>query len=193
LTKIIYLLFNYGVGAKELEFFPYKCPHCSAVRNATEVANELPPEVLLRRTRPLVGSLRRKRRAGPGRPSMPRCPGCSHEMPTDDLKKHRIDCVRAELQRLTGTRIQLEPKDPDPYPTFYMHQVGDYEVQFQKGSNHDIVTVDLRKIAEITADGDNTCYIRVLGRVVWLEDIKRWRFAPTAIGRPPLERTQRAN
>src|ERR1700733_3983652 len=52
IDKIIYLLFNYGVGTKELEFFPYKCPHCSAVRNATEVANELPPEVLLRRTRP---------------------------------------------------------------------------------------------------------------------------------------------
>jgi len=179
--------------ARKLEYFPYQCPHCSTVRNAADVAKELPAEVLLRRTRPLVGSFRRKRLAGPGRPRTSRCPGCSQEMPADNLRTHRIPCVRAELERLRGIQIQLEPKDPDPHPTFYMHSVGESEVEFQKGSNHDIVTVDLRKIAEITTDGDKTCYIRVLGRVAWLDDIKRWRFAPTAIGRPSLERTPSAS
>jgi hypothetical protein len=114
-------------------------------------------------------------------------------MPMNNLREHRIPCVRAELERLKGMQIQLEPKDPDPHPTFFMHSVGESEVEFQKGSNHDIVTVDLRKIAEITTDGDKTCYIRVLGRVAWLDDVKRWRFAPTAIGRPSLERTSSAN
>jgi hypothetical protein len=67
--------------------------------------------------------------------------------------------------------------------------VGETEVGFQKGSNHDLVTVDLRKIADIS-QADQQAYIRVLGRVVWHEDIKRWRFAPTgAVGRPPLEQT----
>jgi len=112
-------------------------------------------------------------------------------MPTADLRDRRIPCVRDELQKLRGKQIQLSPKDPDPYPTFYLHYVGEAEVEFEKGSNKDIIAVDLRKIAEIhTSEANRAADIRVLGRVVWHEDIKRWRFAPTgAVGRPPLERT----
>ena len=175
------------------EYFTYTCPNCSSVRNAAEVAKELPPEVLLPLTRPLIGRLRRKRLAGPGRPSLARCPGCSQEMSTADLKDHRIDCVRRELKKHMGHPFQLSPKDPDPYPDFYIHHLSDdaTEVEFHKGSNHDVVTIDLRKVADITAikQGKTMTYIRVLGRVAWHPEIGgtgRWRFEPTAVGRPPL-------
>jgi hypothetical protein len=168
---------------RKLEYFPYRCPHCATVRNAAHVAAELDDRVFTmeaarRNTR------RQIRHAGPGRPKLARCPGCSQEMSSTDLRDHRIPCVRDELQKLRGVAIQLSPKDPDPYPDFYLHHVREAEVEFQKGSNHDVVTVDMRKIAEIIK-ADQPAYIRVLGRVVWREDIKRWRFAPTAaIGRP---------
>jgi hypothetical protein len=171
----------------KFEFFHYKCPHCSNVRNAVEVAAELPDEVL-RLVSGRRNALRRhKRGAGTGRPTLARCPGCSREMSASELRDHRVPCVREELQKLRGMAIQLAPKDPDPYPNFYLNQLHDAEVKFQKGSNHDIVTVDLRKIAEITINKtERVASIRVLGRVVWHDDIKRWRFAPTAaIGRPP--------
>src|SRR5580704_1021652 len=134
------------------EYFIYTCPECSAVRNAAEVVKELPPEVLVHRTRPLIGALRRNHLRGPGRPSLSRCPGCSQEMSANDLRDHRISCVRDELKRLAGTRFRLDPKDPDPYPHCHIHHLADNatEVEFHKGSNGDVVTVDLRKVAEIT-------------------------------------------
>ena len=103
------------------------------------------------------------------------------------MREHRIPCVREELQRLQGMVIQLSPKDPDPYPDFYISRVDETEVTFLKGSNNDNVTVDLRKIAEITRSlPEKRGYVRVLGRIVWHSDIKRWRFEPTApVGRPP--------
>lgn len=186
LTKYILLLFNLSMGA-EPEYFIYKCPHCSNMRNAAEVASELPDAVLR-----LVAGRRNARRrqvrlAGPGRPTLARCPGCSLEMSSTDLKEHRLPCLREELQKLRGMAIQLSPKDPDPYPNFYINFIHENDVEFRKGSNNDCVSVDLRKIAEITTSrADQTAYIRVLGRVVWHDDIKRWRFAPTgAVGRPP--------
>lgn len=168
------------------EYFTYTCPSCNHVRNASDVVKELPREVLLVRTRPLIGALRRKRLAGPGRPIQSRCPGCSQEMSTDKLKDHRIPCVRAELEKLRRWPIQLSPKDPpDPHPTFYIHHVADSEVEFKKASNHDLVTIGLRNIAEIVVRKDEEmAYIRVLGKVKWHDDIKRWRFQPSAIGRP---------
>ncbi len=104
-----------------------------------------------------------------------------------ELREHRITCVRKELEKLRGTPIQLSPKDPDPYPNFYLTGVSDDQVEFRKGSNGDSVDLDLRKIAEITVSrADKLAHVRVLGRIVWQEDIKRWRFAPTGpIGRPP--------
>jgi len=168
-----------------MEFFPYKCPHCSTVRNAADVAGELPDEIL-RLVAARRNAFRRQRRvAGPGRPTLARCPACSQEMSAAELRGHRIPCVRSELEKLCGTPIHLAPKDPDPYPSFYINHIYDGEVEFLKGSNKDCVKVDLRKIAEITV-ADGLAYIRVLGRIVWRDDIKRWRFAPTAaIGRPP--------
>lgn len=87
--------------------------------------------------------------------------------------------------------IRLAPKDPDPYPDFYIHTLDERDAGFQKGSNHDLVRVDLRKIADITVNrDDNMAHIRLLGRVQWHHDIKRWRFAPTGtVGRPPSKRT----
>jgi hypothetical protein len=110
-------------------------------------------------------------------------------MSAADMREHRVPCVRGELKKLIGTPFQLSPKDPDPYPDFYIPVLRDDDtvVEFHKGSNRDVVTIDLRKIAEITTtnEGKPMTYIRVLGRIVWQDDIKRWRFAPTGeVGRP---------
>lgn len=168
------------------EYFQYKCPHCSNIRNAAEVAAELPGEVLRLASARLNARNRHTFTAGPGRPTTARCPGCSQEMSYADLRAHRVPCVRQELEKLRGMPIQLLPKDPDPYPNFHIGSVTEAEVEFRKGSNGDCVALDLRKIAEITVSpADKLAYIRVLGRIVWREDIKRWRFAPTAeVGRP---------
>jgi len=111
-------------------------------------------------------------------------------MSSAELREHRLPCVRDQLQELQGVAIQLSPKDPDPYPNFHINHLYEDEVKFQKNSNDDFVTVDLRKIAEIAVSrADRTAYIRVLGRIIWRDDIKRWRFAPTgAVGRPPTPR-----
>jgi hypothetical protein len=111
-------------------------------------------------------------------------------MSAADMREHRIRCVRGELEKLRGMPVLLTPKDPDPYQNFYLHHVNEAEVAFEKGSNSDLVTVDLRKIAAVS-QADKVGYVRVLGRVNWHDDIKRWRFAPTgAIGRPPLAQTR---
>jgi hypothetical protein len=110
-------------------------------------------------------------------------------MSATEMREHRIPCVRNELKRLIGKPFQLSPKEPDPYPDFYIHNLSDdaAEAEFHKGSNGDVVTIDLRKIAEITTanPGKPMAYVRVRGRIVWHDDIKRWRFAPTGeVGRP---------
>jgi hypothetical protein len=172
-----------------LEYFPYTCPHCSNVRNAADVAAELPDAVLKLVAGRRNALLRRTRGAGTGRPILARCPGCSQEMSAADMRDHRIPCIRSELTKLIGTTFQLSPKDPDPYPDFHIQVLrdDDTEVEFHKGSNGDVVTIDLRKIAEITTtnEGKPMAFVRVLGRIVWHDDIKRWRFAPTGeVGRP---------
>jgi hypothetical protein len=170
----------------QFEYFPYTCPHCSDVRNASDVAAELPTEVLRAAVARVNARSRITLGTGPGRPAFARCPGCSLEMSYEELREHRIDCVRRAFEKIRGMRIRLAPKDPDPYPDFYFENISDSEVQFSKGSNGDRVTVDLRKVSEIvTSEADKCANIRLLGRVVWREDIKRWRFAPTAaVGRP---------
>lgn len=87
--------------------------------------------------------------------------------------------------------IQLTPKEPDPYPNFHINFIDDGQVEFQKGSNDDLVAVDLRKIAEISVSrAERIAYIRVLGRVTWDDERKRWSFVPTGtVGRPPMVRT----
>ncbi len=166
------------------EYFVYKCPHCSQERNAVEVAEGLPVEVLRLVTARRNGRLRKNRSVAGGRPSLARCPGCAQQMSAMEMREHRLPCVRKELNELRGVALQLTPKDPDPFPYFYVHHIDEANVEFKKGSNGDIVTVDLRKIAEIDTEG----FIRVLGRIGWHDDIKRWRFGPTAsIGRPRID------
>lgn len=166
------------------EEFVYKCPHCAKERNAIDVAADLDVTILRSAVARRNSLTRRNRAAGLGRPMLVRCPGCSQEMSSSDLRDHRVKCVRNELEKLRGLPILLSPKDPDPYPNFYVHDLADTEVEFLKGSNHDLVTVDLRKIAEISKV-DRVGHVRVLGRIVWHADIKRWRFAPTGpVGRP---------
>jgi len=82
--------------------------------------------------------------------------------------------------------IQLSPKDPDPYPNFRINRVQDAVVEFLKSSNQNLVTIDLRKIAEITVNqAEQLAYIRVLGRIAWHADIEGWKFEPTGpVGRP---------
>jgi len=152
---------------------------------------ELNPEVL-RLAAARWNARRQTAHPGGGRPTLARCPGCSQEMSAAELREHRMPCVRSQLKKLHGMEIQLSPKDPDPYPTFYLNHIYDGEVEFIKRSNHDCVTVDLRKIADITiAPTERTAHIRVLGRIVWHDDLKRWRFAPTApVGRPPKKELQ---
>jgi uncharacterized protein (UPF0212 family) len=177
---------------QDSEYFTHTCPHCGTERNAAHVAAELPDRVLAmetarrnaRRPRQVRRKVTVRRR---GRPALVRCPGCSQEMSSAVLRDHRISCVLAELQKVLALSIDLTPKDPDPYPAFAIAHINETTVEFRKKSNDDHITVDLRKIADITINQqDRLAYIRLLGRVVWREDIKRWRFEPTApIGRPP--------
>ncbi len=86
-----------------------------------------------------------------------------------------------------GRKFRLSPKDPDPYPNFFILRVDETGVDFQKGSSHHLVRVDLRKISEITdSREDQLAHIRVLGRIVLSKDVRpQWRFVPTgAVGRP---------
>jgi hypothetical protein len=173
---------------EDTEIFLYTCPHCRRVRNASEVASALPLEVL-RSTVARLNSLdRRTSRPGTGRPNKGRCPGCSKEMSHSRLRVHRNWCVRERLKMLLGRPVLLSPKDSDPNPNFYIVNIGEAEVKFQKGSNDDQVVVGLHKIANISESRtDTTVQIRLRGRVHWWEHIKRWRFVPTApVGRPRM-------
>jgi hypothetical protein len=110
-------------------------------------------------------------------------------MSSAELRDHRVPCVRQELQKLIGKEFHLTPKDPDPHPVFSLNYLGenDTSVQFEKRSNKSHITVDLRKISEITVRQDGLSVdVRLLGRVIWHADTTIWEFAPTAaVGRPP--------
>jgi hypothetical protein len=110
-------------------------------------------------------------------------------MSTAEIRDHRVDCVRkrfAELQN-KGSRIHLQPKDPDPYPDFKIANIEKDEVRFQKMSSGQYLDIELRKIAEITAGGtDRMISVRLLGQVIWDDSTRRpeWRFVSSRIGRP---------
>jgi hypothetical protein len=110
-------------------------------------------------------------------------------MSAAELRDHRVPCIRQELKKLIGKEFLLSPKDPDPYPTFYIHHIAEdaTKVEFHKGSNGSVITVDLRKISEITQRQDGRSVdLRLLGRVIWHADTTTWEFAATAaVGRPP--------
>lgn len=177
------------------QFFSYKCPHCSHESNAAEVAAKLPDEILRLAAARRNSRLRKVRSVGGGRPTLARCPGCSQEMTAIEMRDHRIPCVRGELKKLIGSEILLTPKDPDPYPIFYIQSLSDdaTHVAFYKGSNRSVITVDLRKISGIIASEDRkSARVRLLGRVVWYPDLipsrAHWAFEPTGtLGRPPRE------
>ena len=171
------------------QYFRYTCPHCQKETNATQVAASLPDEVLLTETARRNGR-KQTPHAGPGRPTVVRCPGCEEEMTTAELLEHRVPCLRDRLKKLPYRNIQLHPKDPDPYPNFSVTSVSETEVEFEKLSSDQHLKIELRKIAEVTVDSQQECvYIRVLGRVIWDESIQHWRFVPTRIGRPAILQT----
>jgi len=168
------------------QFFPYKCPNCQAEMNAAHVAAALPDAVLVAETARRNGR-RQTPHAGPGRPTVVRCPGCEERMTTAELRGHRVPCVRDRLNELQrrNQKIRLSPKDPDPYPPFAIREVSDEEVRFQKLSSGQYLAVELRKVAEIILNPqEQIADIRLLGRVMWDDSIQRWRSVPTLIGRP---------
>jgi hypothetical protein len=104
-----------------------------------------------------------------------------------ELREHRLGCVCRRLNELVlqNLNIRLQPKDPDPYPNFRIQKVSENEVEFHKLSSGQYLTVETRKIADITVSADERiAYLRLLGRVCWEQDIQRWRFKATLVGRP---------
>ena len=98
-------------------------------------------------------------------------------MSSAELRDHRIDCVRKRLNSLLGFTIHLSPKDPDPYRDFMIETVGQDDVVFQKLSSSQRLSIELRKVAEITLDKHKKiAAIRLLGRVAW--DGTRWLLVP---------------
>ena len=168
----------------ESETFQYTCPHCHHETNAAAVAANLPREVLLAAAASHIARSQTPH-AGPGRPKFLRCPGCDELMSTVELKDHRVPCLHEHLSKLSRRHIRLTPKDPDPYPDFFLSRVDEAKAYFEKLSSGQQLVIDLSKIAELTFDAtrDRT-YIRVLGRVGWDEPAKLWRFLPSRIGRP---------
>jgi hypothetical protein len=163
----------------------YKCPSCSKERNAVEVAEGLPDEVLRLVTARRNAHLRKNRSVAGGRPALARCPGCDLKMATVDLREHRLPCIRQRLDKLQHHEVRLIPKDPDPYPNFSIKKVLENEVVFKKLSSSQHLTIELQKVAEITPiDTQGLSYIRLLGSVRWKDDLKEWQFLPTRIGRP---------
>lgn len=127
--------------------------------------------------------------AGPGRPTLSRCPGCDQEMPIAKLRDHRMPCIRERIESMRYQQVQLFPKDPDPYPNFMVKRVDDSGVEFEKLSSKQSLRIELRKIAEIVAGSDDRpTYIRVLGRVHWDGLSTTWQFIPSRLGRPPMVR-----
>jgi len=172
----------------EDQCFYYTCPSCNAGLKASDVAATLPDEIISLENARRMGR-NQTPHAGPGRPTLARCPGCDSQMSAADLIGHRVSCVRQRLENLRkqGVRVRLRPKDPDPYPDFMITALGDETIEFEKLSSDQRLTIELRKIAEITVD-QQLLSIRLLGRVRWVErGIPRpeWQFAPSQrVGRP---------
>jgi hypothetical protein len=109
-------------------------------------------------------------------------------MSTAELREHRVPCLHERLSKLTRRHIRLTPKDPDPYPDFFLSRVDETRAYFEKLSSHQQLIINLSKIAELTSDStQDRTFIRVLGRVAWDDGAKLWRFMPSRIVRPPGE------
>ena len=160
------------------QFFTIDCPHCGEKMNAAHVAQMLPPEVFAVELASRNGK-RQTRHAGPGRPSVVRCPGCDIKMPTAELREHRLPCLRDRLNTLQFRHVRLYPKDPDPYPDFFLQRVSEDKADFEKLSSSQYLSIELQKISEISINArEQRTYIRVLGRVSWDGTRKQWNFLP---------------
>jgi len=170
---------------KEEQCFLFTCALCKGQTNEAHVAAALQDEVLIAETARRIGR-KQTPHAGPGRPTLVRCPGCDIEMSAQELRDHRIPCVRERLNKLKYKKFQLYPKDPDPHPLFMLTGVTEDQADFEKITSGHTLTVELRKIAEIFAgQSEDANYIRVLGRVAWNHDRMLWTFMPSRLGRPP--------
>lgn len=168
----------------------FECVHCHQKTDEKDVIAKLHDAILFAETARRIGARRQHRGSG-GRPKGSRCPGCSAEMSAAKLRDHRIPCVRDHLKEIQFFAIELAPKDPDPYPDFRIREIRETEVEFEKLSCNNVISVPLEKIAEITQliRDKNRAAVRVYGNIEWHENIQRWRFVPTRpVGRPTLDR-----
>ena len=174
----------------EKPFFTYACPNCRIETNAALIAAALPDEVLIAEAARRSGR-RQTPHAGPGRPSLYPCPGCSTPMAAAELGSHRVGCVQRRLENLRQQNfiIHLSPSDPDPYPDLRIHDVSLDKVTFHRLSSGSFnPTIELEKVAEIAIDnphpGRTIANIRLFGRLT-LDQGLVWRFAPSRpVGRP---------
>lgn len=170
------------------QYFQFICAHCGAVTNAADVAASLPRKIISTENARRI-AVRQTPHAGPGRPKFTRCPGCDGPMSASELRSHRIPCVKRRLEDLRerSIRVHLRPKDPDPYPEFRIEEVEHDCVRFQKLSSDQRLSIEIRKIAEVTLH-EQSASIRLFGRVRWVEvgvPGPEWQFTPTrSAGRP---------
>jgi len=167
---------------KTQEFFPFVCPTCQAVLNASDVAATLSEEVLRVEIARRNGQ-RQSPHAGPGRPAETHCPGCDVTMTIAELRDHRLACVRSRLEKLQKENlvIHLYPKDPDPYLDFKISSFAGAEVTFVKLSSGQQLTVELQKIANVTRQsGGRIADVQLRGRVVWDGNRLAWVFMSKA-------------
>jgi hypothetical protein len=150
------------------------------------------PDVIVFTEAARRGGQRQTPHAGPGRPTISKCPGCDTFMSADELREHRTQCTRKRLEELrrNSFKIHLQPKTPDPWPDFMVRKLEGDTVSFEKLSAQSLLTIELQKIADITPDPDRSfALIELRGRVEWDEVGQGWRFAPSRpVGRPPAVR-----
>jgi hypothetical protein len=105
-------------------------------------------------------------------------------MQTADLREHRIPCLRDRLNNLKYRHVILFPKDPDPYPDFFLQRLNEDKAEFEKSSSGHCLSIELQKITEVVPnDQEQKTYIRVLGRVSWSEANRSWQFLPRLANR----------
>jgi Transposase len=54
------------------------------------------------------------------------------------LRKHRVQCLHEHRSTLTR---RLTPKDPNPYPDFFLSRVDEIQAYFEKLSSQQIVVI----------------------------------------------------
>jgi hypothetical protein len=165
------------------------CPRCRGHISAMSVVALLPDEVIASENARRMGR-RQKPHAGPGRPKGARCPGCGRKMKKGAMKEHRADCVGKRLHSMSVRRVKVRifPSDPSPDPYFVIEDVDEKNFRLRKISNYQYVDIAIRAIADIDEQKrEKRAEIRVLGRLNWVAEGRRWRFAASVIGRPRVD------